>query len=205
MYKVFVDDIPLILSTEKNRGPRYFSVPIKDTNIKKIIRKVKKGELFYVNLYHSKEEKLLKNIKKQLKPIVAGGGLVKNTRGEILFIFRKDRWDLPKGRVEKGENIEEAAVREVEEETGVSHLKIEASLATTYHIMKRKGKYRLKETHWFTMTTDYEGVLTPQTDESITQAVWKNFKEAQAALKNTFENIKLLFPEAYFPDVNAEE
>src|SRR5699024_9107797 len=114
-------------------------------------KKVKKGELFYVNLYHPKEEKLLKHLKRQLKPIVAAGGLVKNPEDKLLFIFHRDRWDLPKGKVEKGEQIKEAAVREVEEETGVENLKIVAPMSVTYHVMKHKGKFRLKETHWFSM------------------------------------------------------
>src|SRR5699024_1248981 len=164
------------------------------------------------------EEKLFKHLTKQLKPIVAGGGLVFNDKEEILFIFRKGKWDLPKGGTEKNENIQETAKREVEEETGVNNLKITETLPVTYHVMKRKGKYRLKITetlpvtyhvmkrkgkyrlkitHWFKMKTSYTGELTPQLDEDITKVEWKNFEESKKALKNSYENIKLLFPENY--------
>lgn len=194
MYKVFVDDTPIILSTRKNIGNLYFSVPIKMTNIKQIIKKIKKGNLKYVNLYHPKREKLLKHFSKQIKPLDAGGGIVKNSKGEILFIYRKDKWDIPKGRVEKNETIEEAALREVEEETGVKNLKITNSTPyITYHIMKRKGKYRLKTTYWFEMSTDFTGELSPETKEDITKAVWKAPNEIQEALQNSYANIKLLF------------
>lgn len=197
MYKVFVNDIPIILSTKKNIGEHYYSVPIKEAKINKIVKKISKGKLDYVNLYHHKEHKLLKHLKKQLKPITAGGGLVYNANNEILFIYRKDRWDLPKGKAEKDESIEQTAIREVEEETGVQNLKITSPLPTTYHVLKRKGKYRLKVTHWFEMKTDFNGKLTPQTDESITKAEWKNFEQSQKALKDSYENIKLLFPKEY--------
>lgn len=200
MYKVFYKDIPIILSTNEDFGKKYLSLPIKEANIKQIIKKIKNGKLFYVNLYHSKEKKLLKHLKKQLKPVVAGGGLVKNKAEESLFIYRKNRWDIPKGKAEKGEDIKETAMREVEEETGVQNLEIIKPLPTTYHIFKRKGKYRLKITYWFEMKTEYEGPLTPETNEDITQAVWKNKKEAQKALQNSYGNIKLLFPEEYLTE-----
>lgn len=198
MYKVFVDDVPIILSTEKNFGEQYLNLPVKEANIKEIIKKIKKDKLEYVNLYHEKEDKLLKHFKKQIKPIKAGGGIVYNRQDEILFIFRKGKWDLPKGKAEKGEVIKETAVREVEEETGVKNLSIINPVPkVTYHILKRKGKYRLKITVWFEMQTDYQGKLVPQTDESITEAVWKNPRQYQEALKNSFANIKLLFANDY--------
>src|SRR5699024_8802544 len=139
-------------------------------------KRIKKGKLRYVNLFHPKEEKLVKNFAKQIKPIIAGGGLVHNQNGEILFIFRKGKWDLPKGGIEKNENFKETAIREVEEETGVDQLKIIRNLPTTYHIMKRKGKYRLKITHWYEMETDFSGELHPQEKEDITEAEWKDFE-----------------------------
>jgi len=197
MYKVFVNDVPIILSTEKEIGTQYTSIPIKKVKIKKLIKKVAKGELLYVNLYHKKEEKLLKHLKKKLKTIVAGGGLVYNPKGEILFIYRNDRWDLPKGKAEKKETIEETAIREVEEETMVEGLEISHFLKTTYHILKRKGKYKLKETFWFEMTTDFDGELIPQEKEGITKVEWKDFEKSQEALKQSYENIKLLFPKEY--------
>ncbi len=194
MYKVFVNDVPIILSTEKNMGDEYKSFPIKEVKIKRLIKKVAKGELLKVNLYHKKEEKLLKHLKKKLKTIVAGGGLVKNQNDEILFIYRNKRWDLPKGKAEKNESIEETALREVEEETGVQNLEITNFLQTTYHILKRNGKYKLKETFWFAMKTDFTGELFPQEDEGITKVKWKNPEKAQKALQKSYANIKLLLP-----------
>ena len=197
MYKVFVNDVPLILSTKKDLGENYVSLPIKKVRIKRIIKKISKGELLYVNLYHEKEEKLLKHLFKKLRVVTAAGGMVLNDKDEILFIYRKKRWDLPKGKTEKNETIESSAIREVEEETGVEGLKVTKFLQKTYHIFKRKGRYRLKVTHWYEMRTSYEGELRPETKEGIEKAKWKDLKKSQKALQKSYANIKLLFPEKY--------
>ncbi len=197
MYKVFVNDIPIILSTEKDIGKRYKSMPIKKVKIKKLIKKLYEGEQLYVNLYHKTEEKLFKQLRKKLKVVVAGGGLVYNDSKEILFIHRNGRWDLPKGKIEKEEEIEACAIREVEEETGVTGLSIRKQLQTTYHVFKRNGKFRLKETFWYEMHTSSTGELTPQKEEGIKKAKWLNFDKAQKALDKSYENIKMIFPKEY--------
>jgi ADP-ribose pyrophosphatase YjhB (NUDIX family) len=197
MYKVFVNDVPIILSTQENTGSHYININIKKAKIKELIHKVETGELHYINLYHKKEHKLLKHLKKKLKVIVAAGGLVYNSQKEILFIYRNKKWDLPKGKAEKGENIEETAIREVEEETHVQGLEIVKFLQTTYHIINRNGKYKLKETHWYEMKTDFEGELIPEASEGIKKAKWKNFEKSQKALLKSYANIKLLFPKEY--------
>ena len=197
MYKVFVNDVPLILSTKKDLGENYVSLPIKKVRIKRIIKKISKGELLYVNLYHEKEEELLKHLFKKLRVVTAAGGMVLNDKDEILFIYRKKRWDLPKGKTEKNETIESSAIREVEEETGVEGLKVTKFLQKTYHIFKRKGRYRLKVTHWYEMRTSYEGELRPETKEGIEKAKWKDLKKSQKALQKSYANIKLLFSEKY--------
>lgn len=197
MYKVFVNDIPIILSTEKDIGKRYKSIPIKTVKLKKLIKKMYNGEQLYINLYHPKEKKLLKHLRKKLKLYIAGGGLVYNAKNEILFIHRNGRWDIPKGKIEKGESIEECAIREVEEETGVKGLEITKPLEITYHVFKRNGKFCLKETFWFEMRTTSTDELTPQKNEGIKKARWLNFEKSQKALDKSYENIKLLFPKEY--------
>ena len=199
MYKVFVNDIPIILSTEQDLGEKYVSFPLKEVKLKRLIKKINKGKLLYVNLYHHKKEKLLKHLFKKLPVVTAGGGLVLNPKNEVLFIYRNGRWDLPKGKVEKNESIEAGAIREVEEETGVKNLKISKFLQTTYHIFHRKGRYRLKVTYWYEMTTDYTGELIPEEKEGIKKVKWKDVEKAQKALNKSYANIKLLFPEEVLP------
>ncbi|HET8854803.1 MAG TPA: NUDIX hydrolase [Salinimicrobium sp.] len=204
MYKVFVNDVPIILSTEKNLGKNYTSIPIKEAKVKKIIKKVIKKKLLLVNLYHKKDKKLLKHLFKKLPVVRAAGGLVYNDKGEILFIHRKGKWDLPKGKVEKHETLEEAAIREVEEETGVKGLKITKLIEVTYHIFNRGGKLKLKETHWYEMRTDYKGELVPEEKEEITKAKWKSKPKVIKALEDSYANIKLLFPEEYLSDQSED-
>ncbi len=197
MYKVFVKDIPIILSTKKNIGSQYTSIPLKIVNFKKLVKQIVKGDILYVNLYHKNEEKLEKFLKKKLPVVEAAGGLVYNNKREILFIYRNSKWDLPKGGVKKEESFEDAAIREVEEETGVENLEIRNFITKTYHVFKRNDKFKLKITYWYEMYTDYKGELVPQLEEGIKKAKWKNFEKSQKALQESYENVKLLFPKEY--------
>jgi len=197
MYKVFLNDVPIILSTQKNIGSRYTSYSIKKVDFEQLIEDILDNKIHFIHLYHKKDDKLLHHLKKKLKVITAAGGMVFNGKKEILFIYRKGRWDLPKGKVDKGESLEEAAIREVEEETGAKHLEVKHYIDTTYHILKRNGKYKLKETYWYKMFTEYTGKLVPETKEGIKKVKWKNFEKSQKALQKSYENIKLLFPQEY--------
>lgn len=197
MYKVFVKDIPIILSTEKNIGEHYTTIPLKQARFKKLVKKINNGELLYVNLYHKNAEKLERFLRKKIKVVEAAGGLVYNGKKEILFIRRNKKWDLPKGKIEKGETHEEAAIREVMEETGIKELEIREFIKTTYHVFTRHNKFRLKITYWYEMFSDYDGALTPQGNEGIKKVKWKDFEKSQKALQDSYENIKLLFPKEY--------
>ena len=197
MYKVFVKDIPIILSTKKNIGKQYTAIPLKLARFKKLIKKINNGELIYVNLYHKNPEKLERFLRKKLPLVEAAGGMVFNDKKEILFIRRNSKWDLPKGKIEKGETYEEAAIRETMEETGVRDLEIKRFITKTYHVFKRNGKFKLKVTYWYEMHTDFKGELVPEPEEGIKKVRWKNFEKSQKALCDSYENIKLLFPKEY--------
>jgi len=197
MYKVFVKDIPIILSTKKNIGSQYTALPLKLVNFKKLIKKITDGELLYINLYHKDEEKLERFLRKKLPVVEAAGGLVYNKKKEILFIYRNSKWDLPKGGVKKGESYEEAAIREVEEETGVRNLEVRSFINKTYHVFKRNDTFKLKITYWYEMYTEFKGELVPQLEEDIKKVKWKNFEKSQKALQGSYENVKLLFPKEY--------
>jgi len=192
MYKVFVNDKPIVLTTvvEKEKGfKNYF---LKTVDLNKVVKELNKTNLNEIRLIHKDEEKLLKKFLKKLPNVVAGGGKVYNEKGEILFIYRNDKWDLPKGKTEKKEPIELTAIREVEEETGIKDLEIVKPLETTYHIFRRNGRNKIKITYWFEMKSSYNGILVPQEDEGITQVVWLDEIGTQKALENSYANIKLL-------------
>jgi len=130
--------------------------------------------------------------------VPAAGGLVKNDQGEILFIFRRGKWDLPKGKVEKNcelritndEFIRIESVREVKEETGLMEVEIIRQLESTYHIYQERGEWILKETVWFEMLAKGDQKTEPQTEEEITEVRWFKPEEIGVVLENTFESLK---------------
>ncbi len=192
MYKVFVNDKPIVLTTLKEDETYFKNYKLKKVNLSKVIRKLNNTSLKEVRLIHKNEKKLLKKFLKKLPNVIAGGGKVYNKKGKVLFIYRNDKWDLPKGKVEADENIQTTAIREVEEETGVTGLKIVKPLETTYHIFKRNGRYKIKVTYWFEMKTKFSGELYPQEEEGITKVKWLNEVEITKALNNSYANIKRL-------------
>lgn len=193
MYKVFINDKPLFLTSvlQKETDFQYFLLDTVD--LQKLIAQYFAGQVSNAHLYHPDEDSILKRFKEKITVNKAGGGLVENSEGQVLFIFRNGRWDLPKGGIEKDETIEQTAIREVEEETGCKNLKINKRLQKTFHIFKRNGEYKLKITYWFSMTTSYKGALSGQAEEGIEKVVWVNKNEIPELLKNSYQNIKLLF------------
>ena len=192
MHRVFVNDKPIILTTKVIKEKHFKNYLMSTVNIGKVIRELNATDLEGVHLIGKNEDKLLKSFLKKLPNVVAGGGKVFNDKGEILFIYRNDKWDLPKGKIEAKESIEETALREVEEETKVNGLKIVKPLETTYHIFKRNGRHQLKITYWFEMTSTYNGKLEPQEEEGITKVEWLNPKQIKEAMENSYANIKIL-------------
>lgn len=195
MYKVFVNEKPLFLTNEIHRETDFQLFLLDGIDINQLISKMFQNKISKAYLYHPDEKEIMKFLKTKIPVQKAGGGLVYNPKGEVLFIFRNGKWDLPKGGIEKGEEIDYTALREVEEETGCQKLLISRKLQKTYHIFKRNDKYKLKITHWFEMTSTYDGPLTAQADEGIEKVVWLNPVQVREALKNSYENIKLLFEE----------
>lgn len=193
MYKVFVNESPLILTNEltETANGNYFL--LNGSAINDAITALAKNKLSEAYIYHPNHEEILKKFTKKIPLVVAAGGVVTNKEGKVLFIYRKNKWDLPKGKIHKKETLEECAIREVEEETGVEGLKIENILQTTYHVFKSNGKYKLKEVHWFAMKTSYTGKLKGQKSEGIEKVKWKGPKKIKKALKNSYTNIKILF------------
>ncbi len=193
MYKVFVNDKPLFLTNEIQKETDFQLFLLESVDIEQVIIKMFQNKIQKAYLYYPDEKEILKKVKEKIPVCKAGGGLVYNDQGDVLFIHRNGKWDLPKGGIEKGEEIEDTAMREVEEETGVSGLTITKKLQKTYHIFRRNGKYKLKITHWFEMKSNFEGTPFPQEKEGIEKAVWLNPVQVKEALGHSYENIKLLF------------
>jgi len=128
----------------------------------------------HIVIHHNNVKQLWKDTKSLFSIIEAGGGVVCNEKDEVLFIYRKGFWDLPKGKRDPGEKKRMTALREVEEETGVKNVSIHDKIIVTYHLFKLRSKKRaLKKTHWYTMKAS-DQILKPQAEEDITKAEWKN-------------------------------
>lgn len=193
MIKIFVNDKPIVLTTKIEKETTFKNYLLKSVNISKVIKELNSSKVSEIRLIHKNEDKLLKKFLKLLPNVLAGGGKVINPKGEVLFIFRNGKWDLPKGKAEKKEKIDETALREVEEETGVAGLQITKPLEITYHIFKRNGRNKIKITYWFEMTTSYNGKLKPEESEGITKVAWLNNEQIAEALQNSYANIKSMF------------
>ena len=196
MYKVFYNQKPLFFTTDlTNNSDETPLLFIKYTSALVIVNALRNKNTKAVYLYHPKEEKLEKHFLKHFPVVEAAGGLVEHTDGRYLFIYRNDKWDLPKGKIEKNEVIIDAAKREVTEETGVGNLMVTKPLNTTYHVFNSKGKFKLKKTYWFLMKSNYDGPLVPQEEENIQAAAWRSKTDFPLLMKNAYENIKILLEE----------
>lgn len=134
-------------------------------------------------------------IEQQCHTITAAGGLVVAPNGDVLMIYRRNLWDLPKGKAEAGEAPQTTALREVQEETGLTSLTIVRPLTTTHHIYIQDGQTILKNTHWFHMQTDQPDKLVPQQEEEITQACFIPLQEALQRTQTSFPTIQRVLAE----------
>jgi 8-oxo-dGTP pyrophosphatase MutT (NUDIX family) len=135
-------------------------------------------------------QELFKKIKSSLKFIKAAGGLVRNEENKYLFIFRKGKWDLPKGKIDVGEKTKTAAVREVEEECGIKVTSLDDKLCKTYHVYEMDGETILKKTSWYRMRADDQPKLHPQQEEGITDARWLAPGDFMLVKQNTYPLIR---------------
>lgn len=146
--------------------------------------------VFTVQVVVEEPELVWKEFQQLFVFIEAAGGLVANKRDELLFIHRLGKWDLPKGKMESGEIPVESALREVEEECGITQLVAKESFGETYHMYQHKGQVVLKRTHWFLMEYGGEEELVPQAEEGIEKAVWVKAKEMEEQIEHTYVSLK---------------
>lgn len=169
---------------------QYFCGHDQNHNLKSILMVIFKDNIpIEIN---SQEE--FNHFAKDYRIIHAAGGIVSNENDEILMIYRLEKWDFPKGKVEAGEAYDEAAIREVEEETGLQNIALGATLPSTFHTYELRGEHILKETHWYKMNAQRQS-LTPQTIEDITQAVWVPRAEVDDKMKASYASLEWLWEE----------
>ncbi|MFM2361990.1 MAG: hypothetical protein RLZZ316_892 [Bacteroidota bacterium] len=196
--KIYFNDKPLFLCdaiTEELEPYRHHddAVYIDELNthtVKSMLHEMQLDKVHAGIFYHPDLAELKKAFWRKFTIIQAGGGLVENSYNEILVIFRRGKWDLPKGKLDEGETIEQCAVREVEEECGLTNIQLGPLLLTTYHTYNESGKAILKESHWYKMKVPGSPQLVPQTAEDIHEVKWIAKKGFTEIMANTFPSIK---------------
>jgi ADP-ribose pyrophosphatase YjhB (NUDIX family) len=175
MYKIYINEKPLIICSEQefpNIQNNSYSISYESDrlSINELLKKFSTDNGLI--LVSNDVENTFLHFSKNLTLIEAAGVLIFNTeRTKILMIYRRGKWDLPKGKIDEGESIKKAAWREVAEECGLKTHRIEDHYTDTYHIYEHKEKLILKKTYWYVMSAEEE-ILTPQAEEDITKAEW---------------------------------
>ena len=191
-YKVYIFDKAITITDNLNESSQNVYA-FSSVNLDEIISKLQADTLSEVFLYHPRLDEAWQTFKKHFDVIEAAGGIVENDEHKYLFIYRNGKWDLPKGKMEAGEQPAETAIREVKEECGIQNIEIDHFLLDTYHLFNDNNKKRLKITHWFKMNEQEKSALIPQTEEGIERVEWIDVTDTTFPLENSYENIKLLF------------
>ncbi len=166
--------------------------------IKSMIHEMEQPAVHAGVFYHADLSVLRKSFFKKFTIIQAAGGLVQNEKGQFLFIFRRGKWDLPKGKTGKKESIPDCALREVKEETGLKKIKLTGLLSLTYHTYHEGARFNLKETYWYNMKAGSSEKLIPQLEEDIHEIAWVDQEHIPAFLERSYplvsDVIKLVSP-----------
>ena len=202
--KIYFNDKPLFLTDNidseiepfVHHDDAVFIDEFSSPGIKSMIHEMREEKVHAGIFYHEKIDELKKAFWKKFTIVIAAGGLVLNEEEEILLMFRRGKWDLPKGKLDKGETTEDCALRETTEETGLMDLKLEKPITTTYHTYDESGKHILKETYWFLIRARKEEELVPQANEQITRLEWVKPLALKEYSRNMYASIKEVLKEA---------
>ncbi len=195
--KIFFGDKPLFLCDQVedsfesylHHDDAVFIDELNPHTVKSMIHEMQQEKVHAGVFLHPHLEELKKAVFKKFTHILAAGGVVTNENHEILLIFRKGKWDLPKGKLDKGEKLEDCAVREVEEETGLQNVVLADPLSITYHTYHEGTRYYLKESHWYNMQVRGKQVLTPQVEEDIREIRWVKPEDLEKYIAETYPSV----------------
>jgi len=215
--KIFINDIPVyILSEKKINMDRVYGLVVREfediipdvlvddvlimnasydqvDGLLKLMTDKKLKKVHSIFISSRKKRELIDYLKDKFKVVEAAGGIVEKD-GKLLMIYRRKMWDIPKGKLDKGETIEECAVREVEEETGVK-VKIDQKIEAVWHTYVTRKKYILKKTHWYAMHCVNDKKLAPQKGEGIKKVEWMDMDQIRVALHDSYRSIRYVMQE----------
>ena len=190
MYKIYINQNVLVISQLDNFSQEVLHNAT--NNSESAALTISKNEIINIigqkNIICANPTAVFNQLKQQFTLINAAGGLVKNSQSEYLFIFRRGKWDLPKGKLDEGEDFETAAIREVQEECGITHIELGDLYHISYHIYEENNDWILKQTNWYFMKSDDENLI-PQLTEGITQTAWLPTNQFEKVRENTYASI----------------
>ncbi len=195
--KIYFDKKPLFLCDQiddviepfVHHDDAVFIDELDSHTIKSMIHEMQLEKIHAGVFFHDDLEALRKAFFKKFTLVQAAGGLVKNESDQALMIFRRGKWDLPKGKLDPGESLEDCAVREVQEETGLKKVKLIKPLVVTYHTYHEGTKFILKESHWYLMESSATENLEPQTEEDIHEIRWVARNELNRYMPEAFPSV----------------
>lgn len=202
--KIYVNNKPLILTTDASKYLAEHPIAegyIRFTgaftrNFRLAFQHLEKPRTLGAVIEDISPKSLQEELYQMYEPIDAGGGVVVNENGDVLMIYRRGKWDLPKGKRDDGEAIAECALREVSEETGLHKLKLQDKICDTYHVYAQNGQQLLKCTSWYKMKGTANETLTPQKEENIEQAKWISEKDMKFVIFKSYEAIREVLQES---------
>ncbi len=190
MYKVFFNDKVIYLTDKISNNKDNFICINSKKEIPQYIDLLKSdAKIENITLFNKNIEKLQNMFGSLFSNIEAAGGLVYNNENHLLFIFRRNKWDLPKGKIDENETPQQAAIREVAEETGLKNTSITKLLTHTYHTYTQNGTDILKKTYWYIMKNNTDQVLIPQYEEEISEVKWVCPRNLEIIRNNTYNSI----------------
>lgn len=195
---IYLNERPLLLSADTTTIPAHFpKAKVYDNpdtiKMESVLQKLEDGKKEAAVFIAPDVKQLFKKVSLHFTVLVAAGGLITNPAGEVLMMFRRGKWDLPKGKQDPGEDLETCALREVAEETGLHTVSLENKITETYHYYPMKNKKVLKHTHWYRMQFTGTELTVPQIEEDIQDLEWIKPENVDKYLKFSYENIREVF------------
>lgn len=195
--KIYFNNKPLFLVNELtpeieeylHHEETVFIDELSTHTVKAMIHEMEQAKIHRGIFLYPDVDALLKSFKKKFSFVQAAGGFVYTEDRQILLIFRRGKWDLPKGKLDPHEDLAACALREVKEETGLENVQLDKPLTTTYHTYRQYGEYILKESHWYLMRSERQEVFRPQTDEDIEKCEWVAPDRLASYMDNTHASV----------------
>lgn len=183
MITVYINERPLQITRSEE------ALPTAEDTITRTIAALENGETGQAELSGPNPTALFDRVSRHFTLFTAAGGLITNPTGEILLMFRRGKWDLPKGKLDDGETLEECALREVSEETGLHSITLGEKITETYHYYPWKGKKILKASHWYRMHFTGNELTVPQIEEDILDIQWIRPENLGKYMQYSYRNI----------------